>query len=197
MRVALSYRCDMASGQSAKRPGGRTAAVSNAIRAAVEELVAEKGSERVTIPMVAERAGVNPTTVYRRWPDAATMINDLATYRLDPDRPLPNTGDIRSDIVAWASEILNHYRKPINAAILRGGAAVAGDDESDCLHGRLDEAAILVQRAGDAADVAAQDVIDHVLAPIIYRVIFLPATLTEDYAQRLTDTLFADRPSAS
>ena len=197
MRVALSYRCDMASGQSAKRPGGRTAAVSNAIRAAVEELVAEKGSERVTIPMVAERAGVNPTTVYRRWPDAATMINDLATYRLDPDRPLPNTGDIRSDIVAWASEILNHYRKPINAAILRGGAAVAGDDESDSLHGRLDEAAILVQRAGDAADVSAQDVIDHVLAPIIYRVIFLPATLTEDYAQRLTDTLFADRPSAS
>lgn len=197
MRVALSYRCDMASGQSAKRPGGRTAAVSNAIRAAVEELVAEKGSERVTIPMVAERAGVNPTTVYRRWPDAATMINDLATYRLDPDRPLPNTGDIRSDIVAWASEILNHYRKPINAAILRGGAAVAGDDESDCLHGRLDEAAILVQRAGDAADVSAQDVIDHVLAPIIYRVIFLPATLTEDYAQRLTETLFADRPSAS
>ena len=197
MRVALSYRCDMASGQSAKRPGGRTAAVSNAIRAAVEELVAEKGSERVTIPMVAERAGVNPTTVYRRWPDAATMINDLATYRLDPDRPLPNTGDIRSDIVAWASEILNHYRKPINAAILRGGAAVAGDDESDCLHGRLDEAAILVQRAGDAADVSAQDVIDHVLAPIIYRVIFLPTTLTEDYAQRLTDTLFADRPSAS
>jgi len=197
MRVALSYRCDMASGQSAKRPGGRTAAVSNAIRAAVEELVAEKGSERVTIPMVAERAGVNPTTVYRRWPDAATMINDLATYRLDPDRPLPNTGDIRSDIVAWASEILNHYRKPINAAILRGGAAVAGDDESDCLHGRLDEAAILVQRAGDAADVSAQDVIDHVLAPIIYRVIFLPATLTEDYGQRLTDTLFADRPSAS
>ena len=193
MRVALSYRCDMASGQSAKRPGGRTAAVSNAIRAAVEELVAEKGSERVTIPMVAERAGVNPTTVYRRWPDAATMINDLATYRLDPDRPLPNTGDIRSDIVAWASEILNHYRKPINAAILRGGAAVAGDDESDCLHGRLDEAAILVQRAGDAADVSAQDVIDHVLAPIIYRVIFLPATLTEDYAQRLTDTLLANR----
>jgi len=193
MRVALSYRCDMASGQSAKRPGGRTAAVSNAIRAAVEELVAEKGSERVTIPMVAERAGVNPTTVYRRWPDAATMINDLATYRLDPDRPLPNTGDIRSDIVAWASEILNHYRKPINAAILRGGAAVAGDDESDCLHGRLDEAAILVQRAGDAADVSAQDVIDHVLAPIIYRVIFLPSTLTEDYAQRLTDTLLANR----
>jgi AcrR family transcriptional regulator len=186
----------MASGQPAKRPGGRTAAVSDAIRTAVEELVAEKGSERVTIPMVAERAGVNPTTVYRRWPDAATMINDLATYRLDPDRPLPNTGDLRSDIIAWATEILKHYRKPINAAILRGGAAVAGDDESDCLRGRLDEAAILVQRAGRSATVSAQDVIDHVLAPIMYRVIFLPSTLTDDYAHRLTDTLFRDPPPA-
>jgi AcrR family transcriptional regulator len=180
----------MASGQPGKRPGGRTAAVSDAIRTAVEQLVAEKGLERVTIPLVAERAGVNPTTVYRRWPDAATMINDLATYRLDPDRPLPDTGDLRSDIEAWAGEILTHYRKPIHAALLRGGAAVAGTDESDCLRGRLDEATILVQHAGSTASVSAQDVIDHVLAPIMYRVIFLPSTLTDDYAHRLTDTLF-------
>jgi AcrR family transcriptional regulator len=185
-----SYSGGMGSVQSGKRPGGRTAAVSDAIRTAVEELVAEKGLERVTIPLVAERAGVNPTTVYRRWPDAATMINDLATYRLDPDRPLPDTGELRTDVAAWAGEILAHYRKPINAAILRGGAAVAGDDESDCLRGRLDEAAILVQRAGSAASVSAQDVIDHVLAPIMYRVIFLPSTLTDGYANRLTDALF-------
>src|ERR1044072_9887435 len=88
----------MASGQPAQRPGGRTAARSNPIPAAVEELVAEKGSERVTIPMVAERAGVNPTTVYRPWPDAVTMINDLATYRLDTDRPPPHTRDARPGI---------------------------------------------------------------------------------------------------
>jgi AcrR family transcriptional regulator len=181
----------MASARPTKRPGGRTAAVSNAIRTAVEELVSERGGERVTIPMVAERAGVNPTTVYRRWPDAATMINELATYHLDPARPLPDTGDLRCDIAAWAGEILAHYRKPVNAAILRGGAAVAGDDESNCLRGRLDEVSVLIQRIGEDAPVSAQDVVDHVLAPIMYRVIFLPSTLTDDYAQRLTDTLFA------
>jgi AcrR family transcriptional regulator len=187
---AASYSEDMASTRPTKRPGGRTAAVSNAIRTAVEELVSERGSERVTIPMVAERAGVNPTTVYRRWPDAATMINELATYHLDPARPLPDSGDLRSDIATWAGEILAHYRQPINAAILRGGAAVAGDDESNCLRGRLDEVAALIQRVGDDAAVSAQDVVDHVLAPIMYRVIFLPSTLTDDYAERLTDTLF-------
>ena len=89
---------------------------------------------------------------------------------------------------------MEHYRKPINAAILRGGAAVAGDDESDCLRGRLAEAATLVQRTGRNAPVSARDVIDHVLAPIMYRVIFLPSTLTDDYPRRLTDTLFAPHP---
>jgi AcrR family transcriptional regulator len=48
-----------------KRPGGRSAAVLNSVKIAVEELVQEKGRERVTIPMVAERAGVNPTSVYQ------------------------------------------------------------------------------------------------------------------------------------
>lgn len=174
----------------AKRPGGRTAAVSSAIKSAVEQLVAEKGRDKVSIPMVAERAGVNATTVYRRWPDAATMINDVATYHLDPARPLPETGDLQSDIAAWATEILQHYRKPVNAALLRGGAAGAGDDESDCLRGRLDEVAQLLARAGEHSALSAPDIVDGVLAPIMYRIIFLPSTLTDDYAETLTAKLF-------
>jgi AcrR family transcriptional regulator len=185
------YSPDMSARGVTKRPGGRTGAVSRAIKSAVEELVAEKGRDRVSIPMVAERAGVNPTTVYRRWPDAATMINDVATYDLDPSRPLPDTGDLRDDIAAWATEVLLHYRKPVHAALLRGGAAAAGDSESDCLRCRLDEAAQLVARAGADARVTAEDVIDGVLAPIMYRIIFLPGSLTDDYAVSLTDKLFA------
>jgi hypothetical protein len=34
-------------------------------------------------------------------------------------------------------------------------------------------------------------VIDGGLAPIMHRIIFLPATLTDDYATSLTDKLFA------
>jgi AcrR family transcriptional regulator len=180
----------MSTRRPVKRPGGRTAAVTTAIRAAVEELVEEKGRDRVSIPMVAQRAGVNATTIYRRWPDAVTMINEIATYQLDPARPLPDTGDLRADVAAWATEILRHYRQPRNAALLRGGAAAAGDDESDCLRVQLEEAARLVERAGADASVTTNDVVDGVLAPIVYRIIFLPATLTDDYAKSLTDTLF-------
>src|SRR5579862_882907 len=59
-----SYTIPVSTNTVQKRPGGRSAAVLNSVKVAVEELVQEKGRERVTIPMVAERAGVNPTSVY-------------------------------------------------------------------------------------------------------------------------------------
>ncbi|KAA0099637.1 TetR/AcrR family transcriptional regulator [Mycolicibacterium sp. P1-18] len=181
----------MSARRPVKRPGGRTAAVTNAIRSAVEDLVSEKGRDKVTIPLVAERAGVNATTIYRRWPDAGSMINDIATYQLDPSRPLPDTGDLRSDVAAWATEVLLHYRKPVNAALLRAGSANAGDAQSDCLRGLLDEVTGIVERAGDTAEVSAEDVVDGVLAPVMYRIIFIPSSLTDDYAERLTNKLFS------
>ncbi|MDT7655566.1 MAG: hypothetical protein QOF38_281 [Pseudonocardiales bacterium] len=176
----------------ARRTGGRSAAVLTSIKNAVEELVKERGSERVTIPMVAERAGVNPTSIYRRWGDLPTMINDIATYRLDPGRTIPDSGDLRADLTEWARGIITHYRKPVNAALLRGGAASAGESESDCLRNRRGEAAMLVRRAGADSPVTGDEVIDHLVAPIIYRVIFLPWTLTEDTVPVLVDHLFRE-----
>src|ERR1700735_4188335 len=115
-----------------KRTGGRSALVLSAVRSAVEDLVRERGSKKVTVPMIAERAGVNPTSIYRRWGDLPTLINDIATYRLDPNRPLPDTSNLRIDLTDWAREIVSHYSNPVNAALLRGGAASAGETESDC-----------------------------------------------------------------
>jgi AcrR family transcriptional regulator len=176
-----------------KRPGGRSAAVLNSVKIAVEELVQEKGRERVTIPMVAERAGVNPTSVYRRWGDLQTMINDIATYRLDPARPIPETGSLEEDLTQWAHEIVEHYRNPTNAALLRGGAASAGEREVDCTRNRRAEAGMMVERYGDASPVTVDDVLDHLVAPIIYRAIFLPWTLDDTTAGSLAGALFTGR----
>jgi AcrR family transcriptional regulator len=173
-----------------KRPGGRSAAVLSSIKVAVEELLQEKGRERITIPMVAERAGVNPTSVYRRWGDLQTMINDIATYRLDPTRPIPEHGSIRADLTEWAREIVTHYREPTNAALLRGGAASAGETEADCTRNRRAEAGMIVARYGEDSPITAEQVLDHLVAPIIYRVIFLPWTLTDTTADDLVAVLF-------
>ncbi|WP_433060498.1 TetR/AcrR family transcriptional regulator [Dactylosporangium sp. CS-033363] len=169
-----------------RRPGGRSAAVLTSIRYAVEELVRERGAEKVTIPLVAERAGVNPTSVYRRWGDAATMLNDIATYRLDPERELPHTGDLRADLITWAREIVEHYRKPINAALLRSGSASAGEEETECLRNRRTEGLAIV---GEPAALSADELIDGLIGPLVYRVIYLPWTLDDELPVRLVDKL--------
>ena len=173
-----------------KRTGGRSAHVMASIRAAVEELIKEVGRERITIPMVAERAEVNPTSIYRRWEDLPTLINDIATYRLDPTRTLPNTGDLRKDLTGWANELVAHYRKPVNAALLRGGASVAGETDSDCLRNRRGEVEVLLGQ-GNSEGFTAEQVMDHVVAPIVYRVIFHPWDLDDRTAEKLVADLFS------
>ena len=60
----------------------------------------------------------------------------------------------------------------------------------DCLRNRLAEAATLVESALEPRTVTSDDVIDHIIAPIIYRAIYLPWTLTDSTAAGLVDDLF-------
>jgi AcrR family transcriptional regulator len=172
-----------------KRTGGRSAAVIHSVRTAVEELVKEKGSERVTVPMIAERAGVNPTSIYRRWGDLPTLLNDIATYHLDPERPIADHGNLRADLTDWASGLVTHFSKPVNAALLRGGAGAAGERTSDCLRNRRAEASMLLARYPDAP-FTEDEVVDVVVSPIVYRVIFQPWTLSADTAETVVSRLF-------
>jgi AcrR family transcriptional regulator len=165
--------------------------VSASVMTALQQLLAERGSERITIPMVAQRAGVNPTTLYRRWGDMATMVNSLATYRPDEPASVPVTGDLRADVRQWAAGLVEHYRMPANAALLRAGAASAGAEESDCLRNRRSDAAALAARYEAELAVTADQILNHVAAPIVYRVIFMPWTLTEQLADEVADELLA------
>ena len=49
------------------RVGGRSARIQAAVHDAVRALTAEVGREALTVPMIAGRAGVTPSTIYRRW----------------------------------------------------------------------------------------------------------------------------------
>lgn len=150
-----------------------------AVRIAVEDLVAQRGREGVTVPMVAERAGVNPTSIDRRWGDLNTLVSDIASVRLNPSRDLPNTGDLREDLTRWAAELIVHYAHPVNASLLGGAAATASVAETDCTRARRGEIALLLDRT-DAEGIVVEDVINLVVAPIIYRAIFQPWTLEQD-----------------
>jgi AcrR family transcriptional regulator len=175
----------------AKRPGGRSAQVQAVVRKALEELIAQEGRDKVTVPAVAERAGVSASSIYRRWGDVNGLLGETATQRLDPNRPLPETGDLKAELTAWALELIKHLNKPGNASLLKAAAALAGSEETNCLKNRRNEATVLVNRAQSRGDATptVQQVLDHMMAPIIYRLIF-GAGVEPALAEQLASEVF-------
>jgi AcrR family transcriptional regulator len=82
------------------RPGSRSAAREKAILAAVAELVAEIGYERVTVDAIAERARASKATMYRKWPGKAELVADaLRRQAENQSAELPDTGSVRGDLL--------------------------------------------------------------------------------------------------
>ncbi len=82
---------------------------------AVAELLVEGDSSALSMPVVAERAGVSLRTVYRHFDDTAALVRSVAEVD-DPATRLPLPAPDGSDLcaylrVAWSEEIqLPHLR---------------------------------------------------------------------------------------
>ncbi|WP_051711896.1 TetR/AcrR family transcriptional regulator [Streptomyces sp. NRRL S-350] len=184
------------------RPGGRSARVQAAVHSAVRELLAEVGREALTVPLVAQRADVTPSTIYRRWGDLAELLSDVAVERLRPDGEPEDHGDLRSDLTAWAEEFLDEMSSGSGRAYVRD--ALLGDPDGSnagrCSAYAAEQLDVILDRATardeDTPDVEAA--MDRVVAPMMYRILFRPAGLDAAYARRLvTDLLGARGRSAA
>lgn len=175
------------------RPGGRSARVQEAVHAAVRALEAEVGREGLTVPLVAARAGVTPSTVYRRWGDLHELLSDVAVERLRPEAPPDDLGGLAADLAAWAEQYLEEMSSQPGRVHIRD--ALLGDPEGGnagrCsayaakqVDAILDRAAARGERTPDR-----EDVLDRVVAPITYRILCRPDGLDAGYARRLVADL--------
>jgi AcrR family transcriptional regulator len=96
----------------ARRPGGRSALVRVKVHQAVLVLLAERGTAELSIPVIAQRADVNPTSIYRRWRTREGLLADVAMSRLERDLPVPDTGSLRGDLTAWAASAAADLARP-------------------------------------------------------------------------------------
>jgi AcrR family transcriptional regulator len=179
---------------AATRPVGRSSRVLAAIYTAVGELVGE-GVDKISFPVVAERAGVNPTTLYRRWHDVHALLEEVAIAALTKDgESMPDTGSLENDLTAWANLISSDITRPQRARFLRAMVAARVEVVSNCAvtDRRRQQASELIRRAGERGETAPKvsQILDHVIAPLYYRVVFaLPAD--EDYPHQLVRDVLA------
>ena len=97
------------------RAGGRSArVVSEVLRATADEL-GRVGYVALRVEDVAQHAGVNKTTIYRRWPTKAELVTAALREAKAGCEDVPDTGAIRADLLT----MLRRFTDQENAPIIR------------------------------------------------------------------------------
>jgi AcrR family transcriptional regulator len=102
----------------ARRPGGRTAEVTHRVHDAIIELLVEGGVQSCTFSAVAERAGIERSTMYRRFPDRWEAIIDALMERAAAD-VMPDLGDsFADDLRSVLRKLRDTLQSPLGPAVL-------------------------------------------------------------------------------
>lgn len=109
--------------RSAQRPGGRTANVTAKVRKAILDLLVEGGVAACSYAQVAERAGIDRSTLYRRYPDRWEMMIDAFMDRAAADILPDFTGHFRSDLKSILTRLADTLEGPLGPALM----ALAGE----------------------------------------------------------------------
>jgi AcrR family transcriptional regulator len=177
------------------RVGGRSARIQAEVHKAVKDLQREADRSELTVPLIAGRAGVTPSTIYRRWGDLAELMADVAAERLRPIADPEETGAQASDLKAYVEQYAEEFSSPAGRAMLRDifSASTDGVYTGQCCSYTYDHIRQIAARAEARGErpIDVQDTVDHVIAPIMYRILFGGGELNEAYWQRLVDRYLA------
>jgi AcrR family transcriptional regulator len=75
---------------------------------AAAALLAERGYPAFTMDALVERTGVSKTTMYKHWPSRTELVA-AAVQALASDPAVPDTGDVRGDLIALTNDSLDSY----------------------------------------------------------------------------------------
>ena len=101
------------------RPGGRSERIQLAVHKAVQELTEELPDQHLTVAMIAARAQVPPSTIYRRWQTLQQLLADVASERFLPDTLPADTGTLEGDLTVWLEQLVDDLSSGPGNALLR------------------------------------------------------------------------------
>ncbi|MDQ1178585.1 TetR/AcrR family transcriptional regulator [Rhodococcus sp. SORGH_AS_0301] len=109
-----------------KQTGARSSRVVDAVLGAAVDELAQRGFSSFAVDSVARTAGVNRTTIYRRWPTKTALIAAVLEPVMSRYDHVPDSGSGRDDLYALLLTVRD------NAATTEGlafGAAIRADAE--------------------------------------------------------------------
>lgn len=180
-----------------RRPGGRTADVTRRIHEAVLELLVEGGIDACTFQNVANRAGIERSTLYRRCPDRWPTIIDAIINFAERETAPCDTGSFRGDLTATIRNLAKALNGPLGpalitvAAALQGGAA-PGQGERFWIS-RMERLGPMfngaIARGELPADCDPEEIFSMAAGPIYFRRFVAAKLITDDWVNRVVDEI--------
>jgi len=174
----MTARPPAVAGQPGHRSRRASEDVEEAILTATLEILDESGFEGLTVEKVAARAGAAKTAVYRRWPSKIPLVVEALT-RAQPDLPVPDTGDLRTDMIRiWQSASSGGARYierilPVVTAYLNSNDELMAQVRDRYFRPRLEAMQAVVARATARGEVAPgadpELAFDLLFGPLVYR----------------------------
>jgi len=179
------------------RVGGRSARIQSAVHEAVRHLGAKTNRDELTVPQIAAEAGVTPSTIYRRWGDLAALLADVAVERLRPVSDPEDTGAVASDLRVFIEQFMEEMSSPVGRTLVREVfSPSAATYSAQCCCFTQEHLATIVARAKvrGEAPFDIDEVTDHVVAPIIYHILYGDRELTLNYCHSLLNRVQSLHP---
>jgi AcrR family transcriptional regulator len=173
------------------RIGGRSARIQDAVHQAVRKLGAKTSREHLTVQQIAAEAGVTPSTIYRRWGDLPALLADVAVERLRPISDPEDTGAMASDLRLFVEQFTEEMSSEVGRALIRDVFAAGETPADQCAHFTHGHLTTIAERAKARDETAfdVNEVVDHVVAPIIYHILFGTKQPSLDYCHDLLSRL--------
>jgi len=161
------------------------------------EQLAAHGYERLSVPEVATLAGLNKTSVYRRWPTKADLVREALGASMGNAAQALESGDLRADLLTLARTAVAFVESPLGLAVLRTLLAEGANPEVKGLAasmiqqqgaqgpGAIFERAVARGELAHSTDVKL--VLTTVAGAIMHRILIEQSSVTEDFLTRLID----------
>lgn len=164
--------------------------------AATIEVLAEQGLPGLSVENVATRAGVNKTTIYRRWPALADLVTEAVGEAQRTRIPIPDTGSLAGDLRALLQGALAFLESPTGQAMVHVALGTPSGGDVTKVHrevwaarfARLSEVIRRgVERGELSADLDARFLLELLVAPVYFRLFVARERVDDAYVERLVD----------
>jgi AcrR family transcriptional regulator len=178
-----------------RRPGGRTAEVTRRINYAVLKLLVDGGIGACTFAAVAERAGVERSTLYRRYGDRWAMMIDAILEFAAREASAVSLGSFAKDLRFLLDRMAEILATPIGPALWAVGAALragsAPEHATRFWQTRLTQVLPMIEAAkarGElAADVDPEEVFAFAAGNLHFRMLVIGERMDSAAIDRIVD----------